>query len=149
VQLLGELARCPGDLCLELLHATRRTHRPAVVAEIPLHLTGHGRDGVAEEVALEGGIEALDGLDQSDVRRLHQVFLADSPVAVPGGDGARHAHVQDDYLILEPLLLDLVVGLTDLDEESRGDLTAISLGRCVDDRGNRRLSGRRGHRRVR
>ena len=59
-------------------------------------------------------VEAVHGLDQADVRRLHEVVLGEPALAVAVRDGAGHAHVEDDDLGAQRLLLVLVVGVVQL-----------------------------------
>jgi hypothetical protein len=128
--LLGDIARCLGDFGLELLNATWWPDRPAEVPEVALHLARHGRNREAEEVTVPRGVEPLHGLDEPEVRDLHEVFVSDAPAAVATRDGLRDAHVQDDHFVLQPLALHLVGGLGDLQQQPRRRVAPFTFGRA-------------------
>ena len=75
-----------------------------------------------------GRVEAVDCLDQADVRGLHEVVLGQPALAVTVRDGASDAHVEDDHLGAQGLLLGLVVGVVQLVEQPRGGDAAVRLG---------------------
>ena len=47
------------------------------------------------------GVEAPDGLDQTEVRHLVEVVAGDAPAVVATGDLAGHPHVEPDDLFLD------------------------------------------------
>src|SRR5262245_41448794 len=69
---------------MQLLQPPRNRDRPASVAEVPLQLPDDGREDVRHQLHFAIEIEALDRLDQSDVRDLLEVvdLLAAPRVAI-------------------------------------------------------------------
>src|SRR3954449_2861154 len=124
-ELMRELARRLGDLALQLLDPAGRAHGPTEVAKVPLDLARHGGHRVREEVTLVAGVEAVDGLHQTDIRRLDEVVLGEAALAVAVGDRPSHAHVEHDDLRAQRRTLALVVGAVQLPQQPCGGLAAI------------------------
>ena len=93
------------DLGLDLLDPAGRPDGPAVVAEVPLDLTGDRGHGVGQEVALLGDVELLGGAGQRHAGDLLEVLDRDGPVAVAVGDRVGDADVEDDDLLEQVVTL--------------------------------------------
>ena len=72
-ELAAQFVADPLDADGQLLEVARDADRPALVAEVPLELTEDGRHGERRERGLAGGIEAVDGLQQSERSDLDEV----------------------------------------------------------------------------
>src|SRR5690606_12825022 len=83
-------------LRLDLLDATRWTHRPAMVAEVPAKLPADAGHRIGEEVTVLRGVELMSNPHEGSAGDLLQIVCRDSPGAIARGDAARHAHVGDD-----------------------------------------------------
>src|SRR3981189_2287026 len=58
---------------MKLLEAAREADGGSLVSEVPLDLAGDGERRESREFESKVGVEALDGLDQSEVADLHYV----------------------------------------------------------------------------
>src|SRR5262249_36428071 len=86
-ELLRQLGAGPAQLQPQLLGGALDVHVPPLVPEVPLDLARDAGLGVGGEVAAEGRVEVVDGLEQTDVADLHQLFWGLG--AVPVALGAR------------------------------------------------------------
>ena len=71
-----------ADLERELLGGARHSHRPALVAEVPLELAEHRRHGVLGEAAAALDVVAVDGLQQPHAGDLDEVVVELAAMAV-------------------------------------------------------------------
>ena len=121
-ELLAQVGLDRSDPGLGLLHRARRTHRPAVVAEVATHLAADGRDGVAQEVGRALGVEPADGLDQSEVGDLLEILDRDAARPVAASHVDSDLHVDLDHLVLEAAPVVVVRGEAQAQEPLRGVL---------------------------
>jgi len=85
-----QLLHQTGQLDVQLLQAARHTHRPALVAEMPLDLTDDVRRRVGGQLDTALQVEAVDRLDEADRADLNEV----PPVAHRGTSSAARERAQ-------------------------------------------------------
>jgi len=90
-ELLRQLGAGPAQLQPQFLGGPLDVHVPPLVTEVPLDLAGDARLRIRREVAAEGRVEIVDGLEQADVTDLHQLLgrLGAVPVALGAGPDQR------------------------------------------------------------
>ena len=98
-EVLGQLRLGGGHGPAQLLDPPGRPDAPAVVAEVPLDLTGDGGHGVGQEPGPLADLEPVDGLDQAEQGHLLEVVGVDATAAVAVGDGEGRAAVEQDDLV--------------------------------------------------
>ena len=76
-----------------------------VVAKMPSKLSQDGRCGVGNERLAALGVEAVERLDESQVRYLDQVLDRLPGAAIAQGQGARQGQEADDQLLPDPLVV--------------------------------------------
>src|SRR6202171_2935110 len=96
---------------MELLEAARETDGGALVSEVPLDLAGDSERRESREFESKVGVEALDGLDQSEVADLHDVVERLTAVLELAGEEVDEVVVGVDELLANALLLGRVGGL--------------------------------------
>src|SRR5690606_23121276 len=101
-EVLAEVGDEPVQLRAAFLVEAGHPDGPGAVAEVAFDLAGHGDDGVAPEGVAEGGVEAVDGLHEPDVRGLEEVFQRLAAVAVAPGDLHGERPVQLHDALAEP-----------------------------------------------
>ena len=107
---------------MELLDPTRHAHRPSLVAEVPLQLSDDRRRRERRELQAAFGLEALDGLQQTDERDLAQIVERLAAMLEPSREELGEPHVGFDELVAQIA----VVGAAVL-REPRVELAAARL----------------------
>ena len=79
-EFLGQFFSGPAELEVQLLDATRRPDRPALVSEVALQLTQNGPGGEGTELEATIRVEPVDGVDQCHRGHLNQVIVRFAPV---------------------------------------------------------------------
>jgi hypothetical protein len=86
---------------LKLFNTSGHLDRPPVVPEVPTNLAHHGRHSERQEVRPVVDVEAVDGVDQTESRRLDEIVKWFTPAAVPAGDviSQRQTAVRDCFVL--------------------------------------------------
>src|SRR6202171_643897 len=90
---------------MELLEAARETDGGALVSEVPLDLAGDSERRESREFESKVGVEALDGLDQSEVADLHYVVERLAAVLELAGEEVDEVVIGIDELLTDALFL--------------------------------------------
>jgi len=98
-ELLGQLGAGPAQLQPQFLGGPLDVHVPPLVPEVPFDLAGDAGLRVGGEVAAEGRVEVVDGLEQADVTDLHQLLGRLGAVPVPLGAGSDQRLIPADELL--------------------------------------------------
>ena len=100
-----QLGPTGGERRLEFLRPPGHVYQPSGVAEIPLDLSENRRRRVGGKLQAAVGIEAINGLQQSDRADLHQVGHWLVATAEPAGEVLHERHVHLDELVSQHLAL--------------------------------------------
>src|SRR5207247_6712831 len=111
-----------------LMQSPRHLHRPALVPEVPLDLAHDGGRGKCRELQAPLRLEALDGLQQSDIADLDDVLERLAPVAEFFGQKDHQIVEQLDKLLADLWILRLLI----FEEEPANKLTVRSDGRSEE-----------------
>src|SRR5205085_1525629 len=98
-ELLAQRRDRAVELEVELLEPARHAHRPSLVAEVSLQLSGDRRRGEGGELQAPWRLEALDRLEQPDERDLSEIVERLAPV----GEPAREELGQPEIVLDQPV----------------------------------------------
>ncbi len=98
---LRQLAGRAGQLEAQFLQPPGHAHGPAAVAEVTLDLADDGRRGVGRELDAALGVEAVDGLDQTDGGDLDEVVQRLAAVAEPARQVLDEGQVHLDQVVTQ------------------------------------------------
>src|SRR5688500_11535696 len=97
--LLAQQGDHATELEMELLDAPRHSHRPALIAEVPLQLPDDRGRGERRELQAAFGIEPLDRLQQAEQGDLYEVLVRLPAVGEAPGEELRERDMVLDQLV--------------------------------------------------